>query len=182
MKNILILAAFLIGLGTGCELRPPISQKPSTPDETTPGAKPDAVVKTISQPVYLAGGQGEFSLGAFKGQVVVLDFCADWSPSVEGRIKDLHQLLAEQSAAGLAVVGMVIDGDAKAGLPAPWQGLRPDYPLVATPRDALARFGSIRAVPSTVVVDRKGQIRHRYPGFVATEQLRTDVVALLNEQ
>lgn len=181
MKIILILAALVFGFGTGCELRPPTTQKPSTSVDSAPSAISGVVTKTISQPVYLTGGQGEFLLDAFNGQVVVLDFCADWSPSVEGRIKDLSHLLAEQSAAGLAVVGMVIDAEVEAGVPAPWQSLSPGYPLVATPRDALARFGSIRAVPSTLVVDRKGEIRHRYPGFVAAEQLRADVAALLTE-
>ena len=177
----LVLAAGLAGLGMGCDLHPPAKDKAAPPLAPAPEAASPLAAKTVEQSVYMAGADGVFSLAALKGQVVVLDFCAPWSPVASGRIQELNQLFDQQGTSGVAVVGMVVDAAPGSGVPAEWQQAPPRYPLVATPRGALTDYGAVRAVPSLLIADRQGRIRHQHHGFVAVEQVNTEVAALLNE-
>lgn len=173
---------FLTGLlmAAGCELKPPSSVAPGgISSNQSQGVA--STVATVPQCVYLSGGQGAFTLAAFKGQVVLLDFCAPWSPASKAMIPELNRLDEEHRAAGLKIVGMVVDAPAEAGIPPDVQELGAVYPLVAVPRSHLVQFGNVRSIPSRLLVDRKGQVRQLYPGQVSPEQLRADLEVLLHE-
>ena len=180
IKN-LVMALVLTGLGLGCDLHPPAKDKVEPPLAPAPETVKPVTAKTVEQAFYVAGGDGVFSLASLKGRVVVLDFCAPWSPVADARIQEMNQLITEQGTAGLAVVGMIVDAAPGSGIPVEWQQAPPLYPLVAISRGALPDYGEVRAVPSLLIADRQGRVRHQHHGFVAAEQVRTEVAALLKE-
>ncbi len=160
--------------GSGCEVKSPVAQPERAAARVEePGPVPAVIPE--AGPVYLSGKSGRFDLAALKDHVVVLDFCAPWSAASTALVPELNKLHREFGASGLAVVGMVVDAAAQED----GRALGADYPLVATPRSALAVYGAVRAVPTRLVYDRQGQLRQNYPGSVSPEQLRAEVQGLL---
>jgi thiol-disulfide isomerase/thioredoxin len=180
MKRLLVLLIAL-GAAVGCELRPPSAGK------TMPGATPSmgeslpAKAPLDASPVYLQGGQGGFALSSLKGRVVLLDVCAPWSAASRALVPELNRLHEELQAAGLTVVGLVVDAQSGTGPSDDWQAMGARYSLVAAPRDSLNRLAPVRSVPARLLFDRKGQLNKQYPGDVSLETLRADLAALMKE-
>ena len=178
-QSVLFIVVALL-VGSGCELKPPSSVAPTK--ASSPQSDVVApVVSAAPESVYLSGGQGKFSLAAFKGQLVLLDICAPWSPASKAMVPELNRLAEEHHAVGLNVIGLVVDARAEDGLTKEVQELGAVYPLVAVARDQLAPFGNVRSIPARLLFDRKGQLRQHYPGQISDEQLRADIAALLKE-
>ncbi|MBL8334037.1 MAG: TlpA family protein disulfide reductase [Rubrivivax sp.] len=109
---------------------------------------------------------GEFSLGDFRGRVLVLNFWATWCPPCVKEMPELDRLQREQGPAGVQVVGLAID--------------QPDSVrrfLKQTPVSfpiGLAGFegseigrqlgNSAGGLPFTAVFDRQGQVVERKLG------------------
>lgn len=177
MRRMYVVVASLL-LGMGCELRAPV-QKPPEKTETLPTTP--KTVGTSEHVTYLSGGEGSFALASLKGRVVLLDVCAPWSLASRAQIADLNQLAQREASAGLVVVGLVVDASVNDGLTPEIQALGAEYPLLATPRSWLARFGDVRSIPSRLLVDRKGVVRKIYPGVVAAEIMDRDIRDILKE-
>jgi thiol-disulfide isomerase/thioredoxin len=180
MKRLIAWFIVLVA-SSGCELRPP-SAGHSSPGTTSGGAEQSATSTTAEATLeYIQGGRGTFSMTDLKGRVVLLDVCALWSPANRALIPELNRLHDEEQAAGLTVIGLAVDANARAGLTAEWQELGARYPIVATPRASLLRLTSVRSVPARLLYDRKGQLRKQYPGEVSPDVLRADVGELIKE-
>lgn len=178
-KSALFILATML-MVSGCELKPPSSVAPNAV-ASGQGKEVNRAVAAASESVYLSGGQGAFSLSALKGQLVLLDFCAPWSAASKELVPELNRLAEEHHAAGLNVIGLVVDARGEDGLTPEVQALGAVYPLVAVPRDQVAHFGNVRSIPARLLFDRKGQLRQQYPGQVSAEQLRADIAVLLKE-
>jgi thiol-disulfide isomerase/thioredoxin len=110
------------------------------------------------------------------GQVVLLDVWAPWDePSREGQ-KEIDALAAAFAPQGLAVLGWAID-DGTA--PAAWPQV--SYPRQSVSRDLVEKLGVVRALPTRLLVDRKGVVRHIYPGTAMPTDIHTTIAALLAE-
>lgn len=178
MKKRLVMVLMAAGL-VGCELRPPASmQTTSTPPPETPAAPTASKVPDM---VYLSGGQGVFSLAALKGNVVLLDVCATWSPASRALVEELNHLWDIHRTQGLAVIGLALDAQPGSVVDPEWSTWNARYPLVACPRALLSRIADVRAIPTRLLVDRKGQVRRIYPGAVAGATLQADIENLLKE-
>jgi peroxiredoxin/rhodanese-related sulfurtransferase len=134
----------------------------------------DGPVEPAPAPAFaLPGLEGDFALADQRGRVVVLNFWATWNElSLEGMtaLDSLHATLAGD---GIVVVGITEDADALATLQA-WAAAHPPpaYPLVADTAGAVARaYGGVELLPTTVVVDREGQLRARHTGILTADEL-----------
>jgi cytochrome c biogenesis protein CcmG, thiol:disulfide interchange protein DsbE len=122
-------------------------------------------------------------LGAQQGKVIVVDFWATWCEPCKEALPALDAMARELGGRGLAVYGVSIDADL-----AQIQGYLARTPLgfpVLWDRDAtrVQRF-DVSFMPVTVLVDRRGVIRHVFqgwdPGRARAE--RAEVEALLAER
>lgn len=171
----------VIGLGVGCELRPPV-QPSATPGASSEGAKAVATVATPDASLdYIQGGEGVFSLSGLKGRVVLLDVAAPWSAGSRALIPEFNRLHEEQQSAGLSVIGLLVDAKTQEGMTPEFLEMGARYPLVAASRSGLSRVTSVRSVPARLLFDRKGQLRKQYPGDVNADALRADIDELLKE-
>jgi thiol-disulfide isomerase/thioredoxin len=125
-------------------------------------------------------GNDAIDMQALRGRVVVLDFWATWCGPCRAIMPTLDRLHDAHHAAGLTVIGV---GREPASRIRRHLAVSPVHYTVA--RDiggTMARYG-IRAIPTVVLVDRRGLVREVFVGVdhAALGRIETLVTALLAE-
>jgi peroxiredoxin len=122
------------------------------------------------------------SIEALHGRVVVVDFWASWCACCAQQIPALERIRGAHQASGLVVVGISEDeSDDAARRFISHAGAR-----FVVARDAghhAARRYAPRAMPTTYVIDRRGDVRFVHEGFREGDAARieAEIVALLAE-
>jgi peroxiredoxin len=130
------------------------------PDWTVPG--PDG--KTISA-------------ADFDGKVLIVDFWATWCPPCVKEIPGFIALQKKYKEQGLVILGFSFDREKETH--DQWvkaQGMNYTSIFAQTPEGQKvieafqAKIGEIESIPTTLVIDRKGQIVYKHVGFGSPEE------------
>jgi thiol-disulfide isomerase/thioredoxin len=172
----LLMAAMggMSGMDTGDE--PLEMEEPAGPGEGSPA--PDFSLATL--------GGDTFSLADHRGKVVALDFWATWcGPCVRG-LPTVSAIMKEYEAKGVVFAAVNLSEEAEHV-----SGFMKDKGWAFTvPLDGdgeiATQFG-VTGIPHSVLIDKKGVIRHVHIGFDPnavdeyTSQLKSELEALLAE-
>jgi peroxiredoxin len=118
----------------------------------------------------------QVSAADYDGKVLIVDFWATWCPPCRKEIPGFIKLKKEYADKGLEIVGFSFDNDAETH--DKWikeQGL--NYLSIFAQNDqgkaVVAQFqkliGEISGIPTTLVIDRKGQIVYKHVGYGSPE-------------
>lgn len=121
-------------------------------------------------------------LRALQGEVVYVDFWASWCPPCVKSFPFLNQLEHEFKAQGLHVIGVNLD-EKKVDAQAFLDKNQVDFEIVADQTKQCAKDFGVIAMPSSFLIDRKGNVRYVHQGFRQGEsdQLRAMVEQFLAE-
>src|SRR5690606_35063798 len=125
---------------------------------------------------------GNMRLSEHRGEVVVLSFWGSRCAPCRTQLAALDRSLKTFGSAGLRVFGINVDDDQARALEAAHSQTL-GFPLLLDPQKAVSRRYDIDTLPTTVLIDRNGAIRHVHRDYSAKaetlylQQLR----ALLNE-
>ena len=130
-----------------------------------------------SLPVTAGSGQGvapDFSLpdasgnkvalADFGGQVVLINFWASWCGPCREEMPLLNELHQRYAPMGFTMLGVNVEEDSSladkflAGTPV-------EFPVLYDRENAVSKLYDVIAMPSTVIVDRRGQIRYIHHGY-----------------
>jgi cytochrome c biogenesis protein CcmG/thiol:disulfide interchange protein DsbE len=163
MKKLLpiLLAAPL--LAAGLVLAPNASAADKAPDYALKAASDGKVQK----------------LADLKGKVVLLDFWATWCPPCREEIPDFVSLQKQYGKQGLQVVGISVDKGGTEGVVKFMDENKINYPILMSEGATEKAYGGIRAIPTTFLIDRKGNIVKKYIGGTSKETFEKDLKALL---
>jgi peroxiredoxin len=128
----------------------------------------------------LAGLDGKsYSMADFKGKVILLDFWATWCGPCRMEVPHLKDLHAAYSEKGLAIVGVSVDQHGAAAVrPFVEKNQIPFVSLLAD--EAVVRaYGNVTAIPTTFLIDKKGNIQKVYRGYTDKHVFEEDVKKLL---
>jgi thiol-disulfide isomerase/thioredoxin len=106
----------------------------------------------------------DLDLARYHGKVVVLDFWASWCKPCRQSIPWLNEMRARYGERGLVIVGVNVDAvhtDAERFL----RDVPVSFDLVFDPAGDLAQRFEVKGMPTSVVLDRNGQIVQRFIGF-----------------
>jgi len=102
-------------------------------------------------------------LSSFRGRVVLLNFWATWCAPCRTEIPELNGLQHDLEASGLTVVGVSWD-DSADGVREFQKEIPQDYAVLLGGEDVQDKFGGIRSLPTTYIIDREGNVRQRIIG------------------
>ena len=117
-----------------------------------------------------------------EGRVHVVTFWATWCRVCRVELPALQRLHEEWDESGeVVVVGLSIDTGGADVVRAHVSEAGYAFPVSIVDRRTQALFGGVPGVPTTIVIDREGQIRHTMVGLSGPGTLRRAVRRLLDE-
>jgi len=107
---------------------------------------------------------GKVSLAGLKGQVVMINFWATWCGPCRQEMPLFAQLQSKYEPLGFTLLAVNVEPDSAAAVN--WlKGMPITFPVLFDTDSAVAgRFG-VEGMPSTVFVDRQGQVRYVHRGY-----------------
>jgi thiol-disulfide isomerase/thioredoxin len=116
-----------------------------------------------------------------RGHVVLVNFWATWCPPCRVEMPLLQAMSVRHKDAGLIVLGLSVDRIPPTEV-AQWLRERGiTYPVAIVGRDAEMAFGGVQGYPTSILLDRTGQVRYKVLGPLAMASLEPAVRRLLNE-
>ncbi len=119
---------------------------------------------------------------SLKGNWVLLNFFARWSPGTIKEIPDLLALEEEFAGDGVRVVGISVDDVPGPVLKAFVERMRMNYPVLVGSIETGNDFGGLDSVPTTFIMDRDWNVINRHTGQISQEAVRHELRALLAEE
>jgi peroxiredoxin len=116
-------------------------------------------------PFTLAALTGQqAALSQYKGQVIMVNFWATWCGPCQQEMPLLDQMYKKYKPAGFTLIGVSVDKDA-----APVRDLmarKPvSFPVLLDPANQVSKAYHVDEMPSSVIIDRKGEIRYIHRGY-----------------
>lgn len=127
------------------------------------------------------GTDNKVVLSEHLGDVVVLNFWATWCGPCLLEMPMLVELQREYGSRGLQVIGISVDEEGSRIVEPFVEEFGFNYPIVVDEGPLAASYGAQYAVPTTVLVDRKGRVRSRVLGLVEKAELEALLRELLGE-
>jgi thiol-disulfide isomerase/thioredoxin len=136
--------------------------------------RPAFAVATLDGPLV--------SDSSLRGRVVLVNFWATWCLPCRAEMPLLQAMANRHKAAGLTVLGLSADRTSPEAV-AQWLRERNiTYPVAMVGREAETAFGGVQGYPTSVLLDRTGQVRYKVLGPLAMASLEPAVRRLLNER
>jgi len=121
-------------------------------------------------------------LSDFRGQVVLLNFWASWCGPCRQEMPILDQLHKKYGKSGFSVLGVNLD--AKSAKAIKYLKDTPvNFTVLYDPKGEVSEMYGVQAMPSTVIIDRDGNVRFLHKGFKDgySEKYHKQIKALLRE-
>jgi len=110
-----------------------------------------------------AGGK-PVSLAQYKGQVVMINFWATWCGPCRTEMPVLEQLHKKYKPMGFTMVGVNVEPDSAGAVD--WLKATPvTFPILFDTDSKVSKLYAVSGMPSTVIVDRKGNLRYLHRGY-----------------
>ena len=120
-------------------------------------------VKTLEgRPVHLSD---------YRNRPVIVDFWATWCAPCRASMPHLNDLNVRYGPKGLAVIGMSVDDTGPVPVRRFANGLGIKFTMAMANDDILDAYGPIRSIPTTIFINRKGEIVRRVVGYIDKETL-----------
>lgn len=124
------------------------------------------------------------SLDDMKGHVLVINYWATWCPACRDEVPGLIELHEKYEVRRFAVIGVSVD---KAGESVVKDFIKEygiSYPVIMNTKQLQKKYEEaidrpIRAIPTSLVVDRTGMIASVHVGFIAKDVLEQEIQPLL---
>ncbi|HEU4564304.1 MAG TPA: TlpA disulfide reductase family protein [Gemmatimonadaceae bacterium] len=120
------------------------------------------------------------AIAELRGQVVLVNFWATWCPPCRVEMPGFQRVYESRRARGFTIVG--ISTDATAGTVRDFLAERGiTYPVAMNAGGVERAFGGASMLPTSILIDRSGRVRHIVRGMFAEPALARAVDRLLDE-
>ncbi len=147
---------------------------PCATAETIQGKAPDFTLKSQ--------GGDNIKLSELRGKVVMINFWASWCGPCRQEMPVLDQLYQRYRSLDFIILGVNVEENSDAA-----KSLLKDipvtFPILFDSANNVSKLYKIKGMPSTLLVDRGGNMRHLYMGYQPgyEEEYQQQVRALIRE-
>jgi len=130
-------------------------------------------------------GDGEFSSKQLDGDVAVLNFWGSWCAPCRVETPEFQQVYVDVKDKGVSFLGLNVKETSEQFALAFVDRFGIQFPSLYDPRGEVAlafRGYPANAIPSTIVLDRRGRVAAVYTGSVTQQNLRTVIDRVLGEE
>jgi len=118
------------------------------------------------------------TLSSYRGKVLIVDFFATHCAPCRRSIPHVTGLYSRYNRQGLQVLGVSLDEGREEAVKTFVADKKITYP-VAMANDEMVNDYGIRSIPTMFVIDKKGMIVERYPGF--NDEIARSMEALIRK-
>jgi len=151
-----------------------LAGSPVSADINSEGPAPDFALKSDN---------GEnLRLSEFRGEVVMINFWASWCGPCRQEMPLLDELYAQYQPMGFTILGVNVEEDSSKARK--MLGDAPvNFPVLFDNDSEVSKLYNVVAMPSTVLVDRNGNVRYLHQGYKPgyEEAYQQQVRALIKE-
>jgi peroxiredoxin len=119
------------------------------------------------------------SLSDFKGKVVIVDFWATWCPPCRAEIPNFIALQDKYGKQGLVIVGISVDQGGAPVVANFAEKNKVNYTLVLADDKVADQYGATEGIPTTFVIDRKGNIVAKHLGETDSDTFEKEIKSAL---
>jgi peroxiredoxin len=122
------------------------------------------------------------ALDQLKGQVVTLNFWASWCGPCRQEMPLLDRMHKRYSSLGFTLLGVNVEANTKDA--ERWLAQTPvSFPVLFDKDSKVSKLYDVNAMPSTVFIDRKGNVRYLHRGYKPGDESEylNQIRALLKE-
>jgi thiol-disulfide isomerase/thioredoxin len=119
------------------------------------------------------------SLSDYEEKVVLLAFFAEWCGPCKEEIPHFIELQNEYGDEGFTVLGISVGYMDARGMKIFAEERDINYPVLLNDGKVSKKYGPIKSIPTTVILDKSHKIAKRYIGYRTKETVERDVRELL---
>jgi cytochrome c biogenesis protein CcmG/thiol:disulfide interchange protein DsbE len=130
--------------------------------------------------VFSSADGKTYDLSKYTGKVVVVNFWATWCGPCRKEIPDFIEVYKNYKNKGVEILGVSLDQDG-------WQAVTPfvkqnniNYPVVLGNGEVAGKFSNFNAIPTTFIIDKRGNIVDEHTGVMTKSQLEAKLKRLLS--
>lgn len=130
----------------------------------------------------LQGTSDKLSLDQYDGDVIMINFWASWCGPCREELPHLEKLHKKYSKVGFTLIGINVDedsNDAKKLL----KDIPVSFPLAFDPKGIVSKQYDLKAMPTTVLIDKSGKVRSVHKGYKKgyEKKYKKEIKALIRE-
>ncbi len=116
----------------------------------------------------------------FTGKTLLITFFATWCPPCMQEVPDLINLQNKYSSKGFSVVALSVDESGPKTVKKLVEKRSINYPVLMADRSTAKSFGGVVGIPTSFLVNSKGTVVKKYPGYVPHIVLENDIKKIMN--
>lgn len=140
-------------------------------------------VSGLAPDFTLASGSGKnIKLSELRGEVVMVNFWASWCGPCREELPLLDVLYRQYRDYGFTLLGVNVDEN-RAAADKLLEQIPVSFPVLYDPTSAVSELYQVDAMPSTILIDRDGNLRYLHRGYKPgyEDQYDAEVKALVLE-
>ncbi|HEB36420.1 MAG TPA: TlpA family protein disulfide reductase [Candidatus Aminicenantes bacterium] len=124
----------------------------------------------------------EISLSNYSGKVVFLNFWATWCGPCKAEIPDFIEAYKQNKDKGMEIIGISVDRISPKSVLKFAEKYKINYPVIMGTDKIQKDYEPGPYIPTTIIIDQEGKIRHRHIGYMSKEALKDYFLKLTEEK
>jgi len=124
----------------------------------------------------------EISLSDYQGKVIFINFWATWCPPCRAEIPGFVEMYEKYKEKGIQILGISVDKTREWKVVQFAKQYKINYPVALGTREVINDYRPGQFIPSTIIIDQKGKIRHKHIGYLDKRALENYFLDLVKEK